>query len=76
MVKTAILSKIGPAEEVVNIESISQADFDDSSILVKMQFAPINPADILMIEGNYASVPSCPTEIGIEGSGIIERSWK
>ena len=73
MVKTAILSKIGPAEEVVNIESISQSDFDDSSILVKMQFAPINPADILMIEGNYASVPNCPTEIGIEGSGIIEE---
>ena len=73
MVKTAILSKIGLAEEVVSIESISQADFDDSSILVKMQFSPINPADILMIEGNYASVPSCPTEIGIEGSGIIEE---
>ena len=73
MVKTAILSKIGLAEEVVSIESISQADFDDSSILVKMQFAPINPADILMLEGNYASVPSCPTEIGIEGSGIIEK---
>lgn len=73
MVKTAILSKIGPAEEVVNIESISQSDFDDFSILVKMQFAPINPADILMIEGNYASVPNCPTEVGIEGSGIIEE---
>lgn len=73
MVKTAILSKIGLAEEVVNIESISHSDFDDFSILVKMQFAPINPADILMIEGNYASVPSCPTEVGIEGSGIIEE---
>lgn len=73
MVKTAILSKIGPAEEVVNIESISQSDFDDFSVLVKMQFAPINPADILMIEGNYASVPNCPTEVGIEGSGIIEE---
>ena len=42
-------------------------------MLVKMQFAPINPADILMIEGNYASIPECPTEIGIEGSGIIEE---
>ena len=73
MVKTAILNKIGPAEDVVSIESINGSNFDDSSILVKMQFAPINPADILMIEGNYASIPNCPTEVGIEGSGVVQK---
>ena len=38
---------------------------------IKVEAGPINPAELLLIEGKYASRPPLPTRLGIEGVGTI-----
>ena len=44
-----------------------------NSVQLKMLFAPINPADLNMVEGNYALLPPVPAVGGNEGTGVVER---
>ncbi len=70
--KSAQLTAIGPAEKVVAcIEVPDAAAPGEGEVLVDVVACSINPADILMIEGNYASVPETPCAVGIEGAGTV-----
>jgi trans-2-enoyl-CoA reductase len=40
-------------------------------VVVDVLASPINPADLLIIEGRYATRPSLPAQLGIEGAGRI-----
>lgn len=44
-----------------------------SDVLVRMLYAPINPADLLVIEGCYAFALDKDAPIGAEGVGVVER---
>ena len=48
----------------------------DNEVLVKMVMAPINPADINMIEGVYPIRPSLPAIGGNEGVGQVIQVGK
>ena len=70
--KSAELSAIGPAEKTVRCIEIPDPDAPGAGeVLVDVVACSINPADILMIEGNYASKPTPPCAIGIEGAGTV-----
>ncbi|MGD8475711.1 MAG: zinc-dependent alcohol dehydrogenase family protein [Burkholderiales bacterium] len=70
--KSAQLTAIGPAENVVKcIDSANPGKPGKGEVLVDIVACSINPADILMIEGNYASVPETPCAVGIEGAGTV-----
>ncbi len=70
--KSAQLTAIGPAQTVVEcIEVPNPGAPGKGEVLVDIVACSINPADILMIEGNYASVPVTPCAIGIEGAGTV-----
>ncbi len=43
-------------------------------VLVKMSFSPINPSDLSLLQGTFASRPEYPVIPGIEGSGIVVKS--
>lgn len=45
-------------------------------VLVKMDFASINPSDLSLLQGTYATKPSYPIIPGIEGSGIVVAEGK
>lgn len=44
-----------------------------NGVHVKMLAAPINPADLNMVEGSYALLPALPAVAGNEGVGVVER---
>lgn len=44
-----------------------------SEVLVRMLYAPINPADLLVIEGRSAFALDKDAPIGAEGVGVVER---
>jgi trans-2-enoyl-CoA reductase len=44
---------------------------DPEELLIRTQYAPINPADLNVIEGRYGKLPQLPAIIGNEGSGQI-----
>uniref|UniRef100_A0A8C6ZJ98 Enoyl-[acyl-carrier-protein] reductase, mitochondrial n=1 Tax=Nothoprocta perdicaria TaxID=30464 RepID=A0A8C6ZJ98_NOTPE len=52
-------------------EDLELAPLGDSDVHVKMLAAPINPADINMIQGTYALLPELPAVGGNEGVGRV-----
>ena len=70
--KSAELTAIGPAEKVVRCVDVSDPGAPGADeVVVDVAACSINPADILMIEGNYATTPTTPCAIGIEGAGTV-----
>lgn len=70
--KSTQLSAIGPAEGVVKCIDVPDPGAPgEGEVLVDMVACSINPADILLIEGNYAAVPETPCPVGIEGAGTV-----
>lgn len=70
--KSAELTAIGPAEQVVRCVEVPDPGAPQADeVVVDMVACSINPADILMIEGNYATTPTTPCAVGIEGAGRV-----
>jgi trans-2-enoyl-CoA reductase len=76
--KTNVLihEKHGVPSEVIQTTLYELPEPDDTQVIVKMLYSPINPADINMLEGTYMIQPPLPCVLGNEGVGIIERSGK
>ena len=70
--KAAQLIAIGPAEKSVQCIDVPDPGAPGpGEVLVDVVACSINPADILSIEGNYASKPVPPCPLGIEGAGTV-----
>ena len=70
--KAAELTAIGPAEKVVRCIDVPDPGAPGAGeVVVDVVACSINPADILMIEGNYATKPETPCPHGIEGAGTV-----
>jgi NADPH:quinone reductase-like Zn-dependent oxidoreductase len=70
--KSAELTAIGIAEKVTRCIDVPDPGAPSKEeILVDVVACSINPADILLIEGKYASRPQPPCPLGIEGAGIV-----
>ncbi|MEO6053141.1 MAG: 2-enoyl thioester reductase domain-containing protein [Chthoniobacterales bacterium] len=65
-------SERGNPLEVTNLESVSLRKPSKDEVLVRMLYAPINPADINTLEGTYGELRSLPDTPGNEGIGIVE----
>jgi len=69
---SAELRSFGPAPEVVVCAEVPEPDAPGpGEVLLAVQASPINPADILLVEGKYATRPALPAPLGIEGAGRI-----
>jgi len=70
--KSAQLSAIGPAERSVRCIDVPDPGAPGAGeVLVDVVACSINPADILIIEGKYATKPTPPCALGIEGAGTV-----
>ena len=70
--KSVELTAIGTAEKVIRCIDVPDPGAPGKEeILIDVVACSINPADILLIEGNYASTPQTPCSLGIEGTGIV-----
>ena len=70
--KSAQLSAIGPAEKSVRCIDVPDPGAPGAGeVLVNVVACSINPADILIIEGEYATKPTPPCALGIEGAGTV-----
>jgi trans-2-enoyl-CoA reductase len=70
--KCAQLNAFGVPSEVVDcIETADPGAPGPGEVLVDMLACPINPAELLLIEGKYASKPPLPARLGIEGAGRV-----
>ncbi|MFU8892364.1 MAG: MDR family NADPH-dependent oxidoreductase [Luteolibacter sp.] len=64
----------GKPAEVLALETGVAWSPAADAVVVEMHAAPLNPADLNLIEGTYGVRPELPFTPGIEGSGIVVSS--
>ena len=69
--KRLFFSKCGKAEEALGIEAFEPKKPALGEVLVRIEAAPINPADLNLIEGTYGVKAELPAVPGIEGCGVV-----
>ncbi len=65
------LFAFGETPPAVRVEEIPTPAPAPGEVLIRMLAAPINPADLNVIEGTYGELPPLPATIGNEGCGEI-----
>lgn len=71
-VRTIVFHEYGVPSEVARLEERELAPPGPGEARVRLLAAPINPADLNVLEGKYATLPDLPGIPGVEGVGIIE----
>lgn len=70
--KQAKLIAIGDPASSVRCEDVpGLGEPGAGQVLVDVAAAPINPAEVLIMKGEYASTPELPAPLGIEGAGVV-----
>ena len=70
--KAAKLSAFGVPADVVECIDLAEPEAPNADqVVVAIDAAPINPAELLLIEGRYAYQPNLPTLLGLEGVGTV-----
>lgn len=74
MPRAATIPAFGQPEDVLKVTSLPSGTLRDGEVRVRMLAAPVNPADINLIQGVYGIRPELPATPGIEGCGEITES--
>ena len=69
-----IFEKHGTPAEALSLTEFQNAPLKDGEVLLEIQAAPINPADLNYIEGTYGIKPELPANAGMECFGTILES--
>lgn len=64
-------SAVGIPQEVATVREAVGASPSAGEVCVRMEFAPINPADVNYLQGNYGVQAVLPATPGMEGCGIV-----
>ncbi len=64
--------QIGNPAQVLRIEDIARPEPGPQEVLIRVTARPINPSDLLTIDGHYGVLPKLPATPGNEAAGVIE----
>jgi NADPH:quinone reductase-like Zn-dependent oxidoreductase len=65
---------VGPAEDpsaTVAVHEVPDPACPEAGVVVAVAARPINPADLLLLEGRHVYTPELPSPVGIEGAGRV-----
>ncbi|MCB9000188.1 MAG: zinc-dependent alcohol dehydrogenase family protein [Bacteroidales bacterium] len=71
--KAIVFNSTGDFDKVLNLTEVPIPEPAENEVRIKVQASPINPADILFINGKYRLKPVLPQIAGLEGAGIIDK---
>ena len=72
-IRAIIIREHGEPQKVARLETIELPAPAAGEARVRVRFAPINPADLNVLEGKYPIRPSLPGTPGVEGVGVVEE---
>jgi NADPH:quinone reductase-like Zn-dependent oxidoreductase len=74
-VRSIIFDRPGPPAEVLTCRPDREKPTPGrGEVLVRMLASPVNPSDLLFVEGRYGLKPRLPATPGFEGVGVVEQS--
>src|SRR5262249_1607321 len=72
-VSAIVLREFGSPGDAVRVEHIELPPLDAKGARLRMLAAPINPADLNVLEGKYPIRPEIGGVPGVEGVGVVEE---
>ncbi|MGL6094813.1 MAG: zinc-dependent alcohol dehydrogenase family protein [Fimbriiglobus sp.] len=69
-----VFDRPGSPGDVLSVREVNVPVPGRGEVLVRMLASPVNPSDLLYIEGNYGLKPTYPATPGFEGVGVVEKS--
>lgn len=72
--KAVVFDRHGDPAEVLQVRDVPVPEPKFREVRVRMLAAPMNPSDLLTIEGRYGTLPHLPATPGYEGSGVVEAT--
>jgi NADPH:quinone reductase-like Zn-dependent oxidoreductase len=74
-VKRVVFDRFGPPAEVLRVEEdVPAPPLRRGEVLVRMIASPVNPSDLMYVEGKYGLKPRLPATPGFEGVGVVEAT--
>ncbi|MHB8624713.1 MAG: zinc-dependent alcohol dehydrogenase family protein [Aggregatilineales bacterium] len=64
--------QLGEPAQVLRVENVPRPEPGPQELLIRVTARPINPSDLLTIDGRYGVLPKLPTTPGNEAAGVIE----
>lgn len=74
MPRALVFDKLGDPAEVMHVKEVPTPVPGGGEVRVRMLAAPINPSDLMFIQGVYGRRPEPPATAGFEGVGIVEEA--
>ena len=72
--KAIVFDRFGPPDEVLSVKDVPRPAPRRGEVLVRMLASPINPSDVMYVEGRYGLKPTFPATPGFEGVGVVEAT--
>jgi trans-2-enoyl-CoA reductase len=72
-IRAVVIHEHGEPQKVARIETLDLPAPGPGEVRVRLRFAPINPADLNVLEGKYPIRPTLPGTPGVEGVGVVEE---
>ena len=71
-----VLREFGVPNQVAQLGEVDVREPEDGEVLLEVECAPVNPADINVLEGKYGALPTLPCVPGVEGVArvVLSRS--
>jgi trans-2-enoyl-CoA reductase len=71
VIQNVVVRELGAPEKVACVETQELPALQPNQVRIAVKSAPINPADLNVLEGTYGTKPSLPFVAGNEGAGVI-----
>ena len=74
MTRALVFDQLGDPAQVLRVKDLPLPTPGSGEVRVRMLAAPINPSDLMFIQGIYGRKPELPATAGFEGAGIVEEA--
>jgi NADPH2:quinone reductase len=71
--KAAVYESFGEPSHVLSVRDVAEPMPGPGEVRVRMILSPINPSDLLVVQGLYGVLPKLPSTPGFEGVGIVDE---
>jgi NADPH:quinone reductase-like Zn-dependent oxidoreductase len=70
--KAVVFERFGDPGEVLEVRDVPVPEPGPGQLRVRMIASPVNPSDLLVVQGRYGRRPKLPATPGFEGVGVVE----
>jgi NADPH:quinone reductase-like Zn-dependent oxidoreductase len=73
IMKKILFEKTGKPADILQVVETEITEPKANEVRIRVKASPINPSDVMFVQGLYGLKPVLPSGAGFEGSGIIDK---